>query len=89
MKSWLNYLPIMKNIPSVEAYRKSLRKIDFMKNAKCRCHRCWKAKCKGDKTISYFKIHPGDFEELFYPSRHDFDSDSESDYSYDITNPNN
>ena len=86
MKAWLKYLPIVKNIQSVEARIKSLRKIDFMKNAKCRCWRCWRKKCRGAKHISYFRIHPGDFTELFYPSPYDFDSDSES--TYEITYPN-
>ena len=87
MKAWLKYLPIVKNIQSVEKHRKSLRKIDFMKNAKCRCWRCWRKKCRGAKHISYFRIHPGDILEPFNPSHYDFESD-DSDSTTPIFYPN-
>ena len=81
MKSWLKYMPIIEGIEKVEEYRHCLRKEDFMKNAKCRCHRCWREKCRGKEDISYFKLLPGGCEMNFYPSWNDFSSGNDSDDS--------
>ena len=55
MSSWLNYLPILKDITSVDTLRRSLRKKRFMSRSVCRCFLCWKQMCRGDENIAYFR----------------------------------
>ena len=83
LKSWLECLPILKNIPVIVLHRKRLRKKDFMLFAKCRCYICWRDRCKGDEDISYFKLVTGDWEETYYPSQFELDNSETDEYYTD------